>query len=46
MQGLALLILLLLLFVVLGLRVKEVSGPVRLVVAMMAVAITGWYLLF
>ncbi|MGA2284767.1 MAG: hypothetical protein ABSG55_00665 [Dehalococcoidia bacterium] len=46
MQGLALLILLLLLFVVLGLRAKELSGPVRMVIATVAIAITGWYLLF
>lgn len=46
MQGLALLIFLLILFVVLGVRVKEVSGPVRFVLASVAVAITSWYLLF
>ncbi len=46
MQGLVLLVLVLVLFVVLGLRVKDVSGPVRMVIATVAVVITGWYLLF
>ena len=46
MQGLVLLMSLLLLFVVLGLRSKEVTGPVRLLMSAAIVTVTAWYLLF
>jgi hypothetical protein len=46
MQGLILLAALLLLFVVLGLTVEEVTGPVRLFMATAIVIVTGWYLIF
>lgn len=46
MEGLILMTALLLLFVVLGLTVKEVTGPVRLLMAAAIVIGTGWYLIF
>ncbi len=46
MQGLILLVALLLLFIVLGLIVEDVTGPVRLLMAAAIVAVTGWYLIF
>jgi len=45
-QGLILLTALLLLFVVLGLTVKEVTGPVRLLMVAAIVIGSGWYLMF
>jgi hypothetical protein len=46
MQGLVLLAALLLVFVVLGLTVEKVTGPVRLLMATAIVIVTGWYLVF
>ena len=46
MQGLVLLMSLLLLFVVLGLTSKEITGPVRLLMTAAIVLVTGWYLIF
>jgi hypothetical protein len=46
MQGLVLLMSLLLLFVVLGLTSKEITGPVRLLMTAAIVIVSGWFLLF
>ncbi|MGD0766417.1 MAG: hypothetical protein ABR978_08980 [Dehalococcoidia bacterium] len=46
MQGLILLAALLLLFVVLGLTIEKVTGPVRLLMATAIVIVTGLYLIF
>jgi hypothetical protein len=46
MQGLILLSVLLSLFVALGLLAEEVNGPVRVVIGVAVIIMTGWYLIF
>jgi hypothetical protein len=46
MEGMILLGGLVLLFVLLGLTLDEVTGPARLAVGTAIVFMTGWYLLF
>lgn len=46
MQGLLLVVVLSLLFLVLGLNARDETGPVRLFMLGAIVVFTGWYLLF
>ncbi len=46
MQGLTLVVALILLFLLLGLNIREETGPVRLLMLGAIVVMSGWYLLF
>jgi hypothetical protein len=46
MQGMILLAALLMLFITLGLIVEEVTTPMRILMTVAIVVVTGWYLVF
>ena len=46
MQGMILLAALLMLFITLGLIVEEVTTPMRILMTVAIVFVTGWYLVF
>ncbi len=46
MQGLALILVLCLVFLLVGLNIREETSPVRLLIVGAIVVVSGWYLLF